>query len=130
MRVGIATAAVDSAMLRHPFTGRAEVSKGRPPISGSTKKNPGTQAGASNGAGYLSCIPTKMRAAMIAEPWEIALGLRQGDQPHAALDGVVVDFQAKHRAKLERVCDTRRPHSALGYRPPEEFEMLIAQQAA
>lgn len=31
---------------------------------------------------------------------------------------------------IEQVYNTRRLHSALGYRPPEEFETLIAQQAA
>lgn len=31
---------------------------------------------------------------------------------------------------IERVYNTRRLHSALGYRPPEEFETLIAQKAA
>lgn len=31
---------------------------------------------------------------------------------------------------IERVYNTRRLHSALGYRPPEEFETLITQQAA
>ena len=31
---------------------------------------------------------------------------------------------------IEQVYNTRRLHSALGYRPPEEFETLIARQAA
>ncbi|WP_343042928.1 integrase core domain-containing protein [Paracoccus litorisediminis] len=31
---------------------------------------------------------------------------------------------------IEQVYNTRRLHSALGYRPPEEFETLIAQKAA
>jgi transposase InsO family protein len=31
---------------------------------------------------------------------------------------------------IERVYNTRRMHSLLGYRPPEEFEALIAQKAA
>lgn len=31
---------------------------------------------------------------------------------------------------IERVYNTKRLRSALGYRPPEEFETLLAQQAA
>lgn len=31
---------------------------------------------------------------------------------------------------IEQVYNTRRLHSAFGYRPPEEFETLIAEQAA
>ena len=31
---------------------------------------------------------------------------------------------------IEQVYNTRRLHSALGYRPPEEFETLIAQNLA
>ena len=31
---------------------------------------------------------------------------------------------------IEQVYNTQRLHSALGYRPPEEFETLIARQAA
>ena len=31
---------------------------------------------------------------------------------------------------IEQVYNSRRLHSALGYRPPEEFETLIAQKAA
>lgn len=31
---------------------------------------------------------------------------------------------------IEQVYNTRRLHSAIGYRPPEEFETLIAQKAA
>jgi len=40
------------------------------------------------------------------------------------------DFARRLSVFIEQVYNTRRLHSALGYRPPEEFETLIAQKAA